>query len=408
MKGEREMKRRVWILILVMLAAPAWAAKKVTVGQLEDLLLSLHQAQKTDAEVATQLKEVELSQELTRSAMNNMVKYVPGPLSTEQLFVLEALSADLIPPASDLPSTPAPDAAAQKALLAKAESYVNNTYRQLPILTATRTTLRFQDNMEAAVSDSGVAGSAKEVDISAGLSNPLLFFRYINSSESPVVSEHGAEQLPPGKDKTLWGANQMIALKEPPPSLGVIFTEAIEAGSIQWLRWELINGRPAAVYSFAVPKAKSALTLDICCFPNLVQTGVARFYNSMSASVVAGDEAAGGGAGGVTGNFQSATDWRNYRSVVPYHGEFFVDSGSGIVVRMITEAELAPSEVVHRVNTRIDYGPVTVGGKMLVLPVKTVVNTEVVPKGDSGAGSFTTRQTLFTSEYKNYRPGGAK
>jgi len=41
---------------------------------------------------------------------------------------------------------------------------------------------------------------------------------------------------------------------------------------------------------------------------------------------------------------------------VPYHGEFFVDSGSGIVVRMIVEAELAPSEVVHRVNTRIDYG----------------------------------------------------
>jgi hypothetical protein len=75
---------------------------------------------------------------------------------------------------------------------------------------------------------------------------------------------------------------------------------------------------------------------------------------------------------------------------------------------MIVEAELAPSEVVHRVNTRIDYGPVTVGGKMLVLPVKSVVNTEVVPKGDSGAGSFTTRQTLFTSEYKDYRLGGAK
>jgi hypothetical protein len=45
---------------------------------------------------------------------------------------------------------------------------------------------------------------------------------------------------------------------------------------------------------------------------------------------------------------------------------------------------------------------------MLVLPVKSVVNTEVVPKGDSGAGSFTTRQTLFTSEYKDYRLGGAK
>jgi len=147
----------VWVL-----PAPALAAKKVTVGQLEDLLRSLQRAQKADAEVATQLKQVELTQELTRSAMNNLVKYVSGPLSTGQLFVLEALSADLIPPASDLPSNPAPDVATQKVLLAKAESYVNKTYRQLPLLTATRTTLRFQDNMEAAVSDSGVAGSAKQ------------------------------------------------------------------------------------------------------------------------------------------------------------------------------------------------------------------------------------------------------
>jgi len=398
------MKRLVWILAMMMMAAPAWAAKKVNVGQLEDLLRSLQRAQKADAEVATQLKQVELTQELTRSAMNNLVKYVSGPLSTGQLFVLEALSADLIPPASDLPSNPAPDAAAQKALLAKAESYVNNNFRQLPLLTATRTTLRFQDNMEAAVSDSGIAGSAKEVDLSAGFSNPVLFFRYLNSSEVPVASEHGAEQLPPGKDKTRWGENQMIALKEPAPSLGVIFSEALETGSVQWQRWELINGRPAAVFSFAVPKAKSALTVDICCFPNLVQAGVARFYNSMSAPAMAvGDQAVGSGVGGVTGNFQSATDWQNYRSIVPYRGEFFVDSASGIVVRMITEAELAPSEVVHRVNTRIDYGPVTVGGKMLVLPVKSVVNTEVVPKGDSGAGSFTTRQTLFTAVYKDYK-----
>jgi len=39
--------------MLLTAAAPAWAAKKITVGQLEDLLRSLQQAKKTDAEVAT-------------------------------------------------------------------------------------------------------------------------------------------------------------------------------------------------------------------------------------------------------------------------------------------------------------------------------------------------------------------
>jgi hypothetical protein len=44
-----------------------------------------------------------------------------------------------------------------------------------------------------------------------------------------------------------------------------------------------------------------------------------------------------------------------------------------------------------------------VGGKTMVLPIKTVINTEVVPNGDSGSGKFLLRHTLFTSEYKDYK-----
>ncbi|HMD76830.1 MAG TPA: hypothetical protein VKG86_05590 [Terracidiphilus sp.] len=399
------MKRLVWILAVLMLASPAWAARKITVGQLEDLLRSLQQENKTDADVAAQLKQIELTEELTRKAMNGMVKYVPGPLSTEQIYVLEARSADLIPPASDLPATPALDAAARQAILARAETYVKRTYEQLPSLTATKATLRFQDNMEAVASCSGVVGCAQEyVDTTPGYSNPASFVHYISSAVTPVVSEHGAEKLSPEKDKTRWGANRMIALREPDPSLAVVFEEARDAGSIQWLRWELVNGRQVAVYSFAVPKAKAHLTVDICCFPNINQTGIARFYTPLTANTIAGDEAAGGGSGGVTGNFQTNTDWRDYKAIAPYHGEFFIDPDTGIVVRMITEAELNPSEVVHQVDTRIDYGPVKVGARILVAPVRTIVNTEVVPNGTSGVGGYSTRRTLFTSEYKDYQP----
>jgi hypothetical protein len=74
---------------------------------------------------------------------------------------------------------------------------------------------------------------------------------------------------------------------------------------------------------------------------------------------------------------------------------------------MITEAEFKVSEVVHQIDTRIDYGPVAVDGKLLVLPVRTILNTEVVPNGDSGVGKYTTRRTLFTSEYKDYQPAAA-
>jgi hypothetical protein len=241
---------------------------------------------------------------------------------------------------------------------------------------------------------------------SSRFSNPASFVHYISSTETTVVSEHGAEKLPSEKDKTPWGANKMIALQEPDPSLGVILQEAQAAGSIQWLRWELVNGKQAAVYSFAVPIKKSRLAVNVCCFPNVSQAGIARFYTPMSAAQIGGAEAAGGGAGGVAGNFQTNTNWHNYKAGVPYHGELFINPDTGIVVRMITEAELKPSEVVHQVDTRIDYGPVKVGARMLVVPVRTVINTEVVPGGDSGASGYSTRRTLFTSEYKDYQPAG--
>ncbi len=229
--------------------------------------------------------------------------------------------------------------------------------------------------------------------------SPYQFIHYINSTDAQVVNDHGAEKMPSAKDKTPWGANKMIALQEPDPSLTTVFQEAQEAGDIKWLRWETVNGKQAAVYAFDVPKKKAHFAVNVCCFPDVSQTGVATFQSASAGS------ARGSGGGGAKGNFQTNTNWNDYKASVPYHGEFFVDPDSGIVVRMITVADLKPTEVVHQVDERIDYGPVTVGGKMMVLPIKTIINTEVVPNGDSGAaGRFSIRRTLFTSEYKDYQP----
>src|SRR5277367_4481475 len=128
------MNRYRWIFLLLLIASPAWSAsfKKLTVEELRDTLTSLHRAQKSDSEIATQLKQIELTEELTASSMNSMVSLIPGPLSTEQIYVLEARSSMLAPPASDLPSAPPPDFAAQQTMLAKAQDYVSKTYTQLP------------------------------------------------------------------------------------------------------------------------------------------------------------------------------------------------------------------------------------------------------------------------------------
>jgi hypothetical protein len=418
------MKRFGWILVLLMMTAPAWAAKTLTIQQLKDLLVSMQQSHKSDAEVATKLKQVELSEELTLSTMNHLLINAPGPQTLEQIYVLEARSADLAPPASDLPATPAPDAAAQQAILAKAAAYVTTVYAQTPALTATRTTLRYQDNMEVVAPGSGISSGAKSLETGSLFSNPAT--SYFHSTEALVASEHGAEKLPSEKDKTAWGANKMITLRQPDPSLGSIFQQAQAAGSIKWLRWELVNGRQVAVYSFGVPKEDSRLEVDICCFPNVNQAGDAAFYQVMTnelpvvyVSASYGSQAPGadngdmGGAaqstgGGVKGTFQTNTEWRDFKAIVPYHGELFINPGTGIVVRMIVETELKSDEVVHQMDTRIDYGPVRAGDRLLVAPVTTFINTEVAPNGESSAGRYCTRRTMFISEYKDYRPAGAK
>jgi hypothetical protein len=399
------MKRWVCIGVLILLAsANSWCARKITVGQLEDLLQSMQQQKKSDAEIATALKQVELSQELTRKTMNSVVSYLPGPLSTEQIYVLEAKSADLIPPETDLPATPPPDDTIQKAILAKATGYINSTYAQLPNLKATKTILRFQDNVEAIASSSGLQGGATESVVSSGFSNPSLFVHYMNSAETPLVIVHGGEILSQKQDKIPWGANKMIAVKSPSPNPADVWKEAQDAESIQWQRWELINGNPTAVFTFTVPQKQSHLNIDVCCFPKVNQTGIASFYTATTSSTLG----SGSGSGGVAGNFQTSTNWSNFKTTAPYHGEFFIAPETGVLVRLITQAEFQSSEIVHALDTRTDFGPVKVANKVFTLPVKSYVDTLVVPHGDSGAASYTTRRTLFTSVYKDYAQAAEK
>ena len=394
------MKRCLFFLFLISLSTPGWCARKVTVSQLQELLRSLKEEKKTDTDSAGALQQVELTEQLTRGVMNVLTKSVPGPLTTEQLYVLEARSAALTPPASDIPDRPAPDAEAQKAILARSDNYISRSYEQTPLLAAKKTTLRFQDSTVAIASSSGISSGAKDAVTSSGLTNPNAFIHYINAAAQQVVLDRGAVRQSTAKDSVRWGANGLIRVPEPDPSLALVFREARAAGTVQWSRWELIGAKPSAVFSFEVPRQSSKLEVNVCCFPNVRQAGIARFYSSMTGPVLGAERGVGGG---VAGNFQTNTDWNEFKSGAPYHGYFYIDPDSGTVVRMIVEAEMKPSDIVHEMVTRIDYGLAKVGQSTFIVPVRSVVNLVVVPNGESGAGGYSTRTSLFSSEYSEYR-----
>jgi len=376
-ESEGKMKRLVGILLVLVAAAPLCAAKKITVQELKETLVSLHQALKSDEDVATRLKEMDLSEELTSSARSGLAQFLPGPLSEEQMDILQGRSSILAPPPSDLPATPPPDAAAQNAILAKAQDYVAKSYTQNPRLTASKTISRYQDDQANTSSSPGLVVSATNTSA-----------RLLDTRVDEVESEKGIEKPSASKSKTKWGQNGQISEGEPGPNLGALLQEATSGGKLGWLRWQTIDGKQAAVFSFAVDKKKSHFDVNYCCFPE---------------TDTASGVAASGTFAPVPGEIQSVTTWKPFKKVVPYHGELFIDPNTGFIVRVITSAELKPTDLVHQEVMRVDYEQVVVGGKEYMLPVDSFTINEVVPNGNSNFTSYSVRHTLFSVKYQNYR-----
>jgi hypothetical protein len=389
------MKRLAWIFLLVAVVPTLLSAstKKLTVGELQDVLTGLHNSQKSDEQVANELKQIELTEELTPAGMNSMVNLINGPLSTEQMYVLEARSAMLAPPETDLPKAAPPDATAQQALLAKAQDYAAKTYPQLPRLTVTRLTARFQDGVETIQSYTGAASQTVNDTDPLWQQQVRQYVRLMNTKTDTVEIDNGIEK-PGGKDPTPWGRNGLVNSTLPFLPLNLLTSEAVSLGNPKFLRWETITGHQTAVFAFAVDKKKSHYAINYCCFPATSSVGNV-LYNGSAAHPVD------------NGNLSTISDWKPFNAKSGYHGELFLDPDSGIVLRTIVEAEFKPSDFVHYEDIRVDYAPMPIGGKNLYVPVRSFTIAEVVPNADSFASNYAVRHQLVTEDYKDFQTASA-
>ena len=373
-----EMCMRSLAVVLLLLASSfAYAAKRVTVQELTQILDSMHQANKSDEDVATRLKQVQLSEELTAPDAARMEQYLPGPSSKEQLDILAGLSAFELPAASPGPAPASPDTA---AILSHSEQWLKGTYLQVATFTASKVVLRYQDDVENMSSQPGL-----RVD------SPNTYAKFAEGRTDTVETTQGAEKLVGDQPKEHWGENGQISEGGPPPPLPEIFQEANASEKIAFSRWETIGGKPAAVFTFAVDKKKSHYNVAYCCFPQTdTATGVSN-----------------AGYGLAPGAVQSVTTWRPFKKTVPYHGLLFIDPESGAILRTLTYAELKPSDYIHTENVRVDYTLTALGDKICVVPQSSITLDEVVPGGDTGMQGYSVRHRLFLATYGNYRPGGA-
>lgn len=322
------MRKLALVLLLAVIALPAMAAKRVTVGQLEQVLTAAHGKQ--DAKVAQQLANLELTERLSAARLARWEASLPGAESRRALVVLADMSAFLDPPAAEMPATATPDIPTQRKIMAMVVDYATKTLHNLPNFSATRDTIHFEDTP-----------AGQRVDSSA---IPYVPLHAVNRITETVLYRDGREVVDSGAAKHSKQGSAAPSLATSGvfgPILGTVLVDAGQ-GKIVWSHWEQGAGGPVAVFSFAVPRKESHYQVEFCC---------------------------------VSGNFTNGV----FKEFSGYHGEIAVDPVTGAILRLTLKADLKPSEPLERSDILVEYGPVEIGGETYICPVKSISVTRAPP-----------------------------
>jgi VWFA-related protein len=299
---------------------PNVAAKRVTVEQLGQMLKAARG--KSDREVVQRLSNLELTERLGDAKLSSWSADLRGQKAREALVALADASAFLAPSAAEIPGDAAPDASAQRSMISLADEYLNETIPKLPNFFATRTTVRYEETPAA---DDG--GSRIEYQ-------PL---HMVESSKATVLYRRGREEVNSAatertKAKTV--EPYLTTYGTFGPILGAA-NDAVASSDLSWKRWERGADRLRAVFGYIIPQEKSHFRVGYCCLPE-------------------GD--------GTT----------SLQIVQGYHGEIAIDPETGAVLRLTIEADLDQGLPLVRSDILVDYGPVELGGKTYICPVRSL------------------------------------
>lgn len=314
------MRRLALVLLFAGIALPGFAARRITVAQLEQLIAAAQA--KTDADVADRLSGLQLTERLSTAQTARLRESLPGANSQSALVALADASAFLRPPAAEIPETGAPDSAAQSQMLSLAVDYAAKALSRLPNFFATRETTLF---MDAPVSKSyGALAIYQSLQPAARTSATVLY----RDGKQVVDASGPADKKSDSKEVGL------ITSGEFGPILGTLLSDAAQ-GKLAWSHWEGDAAGPEAVFAYAVAKEKSHYEAKFCCV-------------RMNAGM------------------------KIFQRLSGYHGEITIDPQTGTILRLTMQADLKPPYPMTRSDLMVEYGPVEIGGKVYTCPLRSV------------------------------------
>lgn len=335
-------------------ATPKNSLRRITVQQVEQLLSAAHG--KADADVASQLSGRELTERFSTIRLSHWDKLLPGRKSWRALVALADESAFLDLPAADVPAIATPDLAAQRRMMALTVDYITKG-AQLPDFFATRITNRFENEPER---PDKVQAEPHWLRAAGG--QPLQF---VSRDDATILYGKGWEvhsSAAPSAPNTR-GLNVSGRLG---PVLGSAMLDAADQ-TLAWSRWEQGATGQEAVFTYAVPAGKSHYMVEYCCV-----------Y---------------GKGGGKPIPFKAFS---------AYHGEIAVDPWNGIILRMVLRAEPKSTDPFVLANVAVEYGPVKIGGKTYVCPVRSIALSFGSPLRPTAAGKGVLQATLNDVAFEKY------
>jgi hypothetical protein len=362
------MKRTFTLIVLVVLPMAGvgqsrpFPAAKVDTDQLTAMLAS--QATQDDAHAATQLSGLELTERPSYERFVRLSAALPGEKSRQALMVLADAAVLLEPAKGEVVVKAQPDAAELRQMLVNVVNFANGALHGLPNFIATRATTAFEDRPnEDVLEPTGI------------VSYSYLPLHYVNHDSAQVTYRSGREVLEAnGRDERKSSpAHGLRTAGEFGSFLSTVLADAVK-GKIVWARWERGIDGTDAVFHYEVKKDASHYLVQFCCIREDVSESIASHVYSEKSG---------------------------------YGGEIVFNPATGAVMRISVQAELTPGELVANAGMVVEYAPVQVGEKMVVLPVKSVsilkAHTTGPPQGMHMA-IFTGRPKTFLNdvEFQNY------
>jgi VWFA-related protein len=380
------MRNKLFLLAVLAAAIPAIAAKRMTVDELQQTIFQAQTMHGSDDTVVHQLAEVRITARLTGAQLAQMVAACPGPKTVQALHAIADQSAFLDPPADALPARPAPDQAVQKAIVARSIDYVVHAVATLPNFLATRVTEHYVDTLR------GLEGQVSEERGGLFLMNTYLApiaFRDGRESDDPALlaSAESADKKSHGKDANGPPAQSsvlgMSSWGDFGPILAVVLLDAAH-GKLDWARWETEDGKPVAVFQFAVDRDASHYHVNYCC--------------EASSDIV---------------DYKNPSASSRRLSVVAlkpgYHGRLEVDPDTGAVLRLSVEADLRKEDPILQASLMVEYAPVQIGEGRFFCPTRSVSITFSRTEYKShGTLESTNRLQLNDVEFTGYHRFGSE